>query len=92
MPVVLLEALAAGCIIVATPTGGIPELIKDKQNGFLVKSADVNALTQGIKQALRLKATDRAIQIRKKAQETAMPFDWSEIAIRYYALLETITQ
>jgi glycosyltransferase involved in cell wall biosynthesis len=36
MPNVLFEAMATGNIIIATNVGGIPELIKDGVNGFLV--------------------------------------------------------
>lgn len=88
MPVVLLEALAAGQLIVATPTGGIPELIGDGKNGFLVEPADVEALSAGIKRVLRLQNTDVARQIRQAARETALPFDWTEIANQYCNLFE----
>jgi L-malate glycosyltransferase len=35
-PNAIIEALAAGCPVVATPVGGIPEVIEDRRTGLLV--------------------------------------------------------
>jgi glycosyltransferase involved in cell wall biosynthesis len=45
---VLVEAMAAGKPVVGTRVGGIPDLIKDGENGFLVAPGDVNGLSQAI--------------------------------------------
>lgn len=44
----LLDALAAGCPVVATSAGGIPEVVEDKHNGLLVPARDPQALANGI--------------------------------------------
>jgi len=49
LPVALLEAMAAGKVILSTPVGGIPDLVKEGSNGFLVTPGDVNALVKNIK-------------------------------------------
>lgn len=48
MPLALLEAMAAGCPIVATNVGGIPDIITDGYNGTLVEPHDRDALAKAI--------------------------------------------
>ncbi|MEO5558589.1 MAG: glycosyltransferase [Dokdonella sp.] len=50
-PNVLVEALACGRPIVATPVGGIPEIV-DAHSGILVAPRDVTALAAGLVDAL----------------------------------------
>jgi teichuronic acid biosynthesis glycosyltransferase TuaC len=50
-PNVLVEALACGRPVVATDVGGAREIVTDR-NGILVPARDVDALCQGLKQAL----------------------------------------
>jgi glycosyltransferase involved in cell wall biosynthesis len=37
LPNTILEALASGCIVLATNVGGIPDIIKDDETGFIVR-------------------------------------------------------
>lgn len=48
LPVAIIEAMAAGLPIVSTTVGGIPELIQNGENGFLVTSGDIDALAAAI--------------------------------------------
>ena len=45
---VLVEAMAFGLPVVATRSGGIPDIVRDGENGVLVPERDVGALTRGI--------------------------------------------
>jgi colanic acid/amylovoran biosynthesis glycosyltransferase len=48
IPVVLMEALAAGLPAIATYHSGIPELIKDGKTGFLVPEKDISAFVKAL--------------------------------------------
>jgi glycosyltransferase involved in cell wall biosynthesis len=45
MPISLIEAMAAGCPVLATNVGGVPDLIDDHQTGLLVPDRDPSRLT-----------------------------------------------
>ncbi len=49
---VLVEAMAFGLPVVATRSGGIPDIVRDDDNGILVPERDVGALTRGIARVL----------------------------------------
>lgn len=51
-PIALLEAMAAGCAIVATAVGAIPDMIRDGYSGLLVEAGDVPALAAAIDRLL----------------------------------------
>jgi colanic acid/amylovoran biosynthesis glycosyltransferase len=50
IPVALMEAMSAGLPVVASRTGGIPELVHDEHNGFLVPPGDPDALADALEQ------------------------------------------
>jgi len=52
LPVVLIEAMAAGVPVVATWVAGIPEIVRDEHNGLLVPPGDAKALAQAIRRLL----------------------------------------
>lgn len=49
---VLLEAQAAGKPVVATKAGGIPDVVKDGETGYLVPAGDAQALAQALERLL----------------------------------------
>lgn len=48
LPSTILEALSCGTPVVAFDTGGIPDLIRHKENGYLAKHKDSDDLANGI--------------------------------------------
>ena len=52
LPMVLLEAMAAGRPVVATPVGGTPELVVDGETGLLVPPRDPGALAAALRRIL----------------------------------------
>lgn len=69
LPVSLIEAMSAGVPVVATPVGGIPEVVCEGASGFLVAPGDKGALER----ALRRLLMDRKLAARMgaAARETA---------------------
>ena len=49
-PVSAIEALAAGRPVVATRVGGVPDVVREGENGFLVEAGDVDALAERLAQ------------------------------------------
>ena len=52
LPMSLLEAMASGCPVVASRVGGIPDAVRDANDGLLVPAGDVAALTTALARLL----------------------------------------
>lgn len=53
LPVVLMEAMATGLPVVASRIAGIPELVRDGENGLLIPAGDTASLIAAIDRLLR---------------------------------------
>ena len=86
---VTFEAAATGLPVLATPVGGISELIRDGENGFLItRQPDV------IAERLRILGADarRRARMGEAARRSALPFTWSRMVTGHeqlYARLAT---
>jgi glycosyltransferase involved in cell wall biosynthesis len=69
---VLVEAMAAGKPVVASEVGGIPDLVKHGETGYLVRPADEKALANGIKKLLN--DPERAGQMGQRGKEYCRQF------------------
>jgi glycosyltransferase involved in cell wall biosynthesis len=67
VPVVLMEAMAAGLPVVTTRVAGIPELVEDRVSGLLVPPGDTDALAGAICELL----ADPALRTRMGEQGRA---------------------
>ena len=80
LPVSLIEAMSAGVPVVASPVGGIPEVVADGASGFLVAPGDKGALERALRRLLieralakRMGAAARETARARYAPERALP-------------------
>lgn len=83
-PVVLLEAMEHGVPVIASDVGGVGDLVRNGQNGFLVAPAEPAAITEALR-ALAHRPT--RTKLGKGARETAALYHWSALAPRLEQLL-----
>lgn len=48
LPISILEAMASSLPIIATNVGGIPEIVEDNKNGYLISPGDINRLEESL--------------------------------------------
>lgn len=87
-PLVIVEAMAYGCPIVATAVGGIPELIQDGVNGLLCQPADPECLAQKI----RILIDDSSLRARLGAAARASyergPFQMNVVSAQFVSIYQ----
>jgi glycosyltransferase involved in cell wall biosynthesis len=72
---VLLEAMAAGCPVIAANSGGIPDIVTNGVNGFMFDPTDEQGAIVATQQLFR-NAADRAT-LRQNARAEAERWSWS---------------
>ena len=89
IPVVLMEAMAVGVPVISTTLSGIPELITDGEQGFLVPPSDPVALANAIKQMIELSELRRRFVLAAR-EKVEQGFDCrTNTALLYQLLLRT---
>ena len=88
MPTVVLEALAAGAPLVATKTGGIPDVVRSGENGWLCRDRDPEDLAARVLEAL---AAGRE-GVAQAAAVTADAHDWAHVANHYLEVYEQVVR
>jgi glycogen(starch) synthase len=86
---VLLEAMWVGLPIVASRTGGIPDVIEDGINGLLVPPGDPRVLAGAIDRLLG--SPDLARRLAEAARQGAKQYDWEVLAERILNVYRELT-
>ena len=69
-----LEAQAAGCAVVSTRVGDVPEFVRDGENGVLVEPGDTHAMAAAVTSLLE--QGDRRERLGRAAAAHAPAHDW----------------
>lgn len=84
VPITLLEAMACGTIVLATPVGGIPNVIKNGKTGFILKNNEPETIAEGIIRILNHSHLDIIAKkarnlIEKEYNFKAVSNEWSRL-------------
>lgn len=90
LPLVILEAMAAGTPVIATAVDGVPEAIDDGRTGLLVKSEDVEGLADAL---LRLHGdAELCGDLAGRARERVLrEFTWSVVGQKYLDTFQALS-
>ncbi len=72
---VLLEAMAAGCPVIAANAGGIPDIVQHGVNGYLFEPDQPDGLIQAVQQLLSHPPAELE-QLRQQARQEAEKWSW----------------
>lgn len=86
LPTVVMEAMASGLPVVASRSGGIPQLITDGVNGLLCEEKNVRQLKDNISKLLNDEELYRRLVEEEK--KTISNYDYRTIARRYMEIYE----
>lgn len=89
LSIVCLEAMFSGLPIIATKVGGLPEVVKDGRNGFLVEPKNPEEMAEKV--LLLLEKKDLRKRISKNNREEIKKYDWRIIIDKLEKLYYRIT-
>ena len=88
LPNIMLEAMACGAVVLATPVGAISNYIKDGETGFLMEDNSPNCIIENAVRALESPELDRIARNARRLVEKEFSY---EVAVRnWQSALESI--
>lgn len=85
MPVSVIEAMALGLPVISTNVGGIPYLIKNKENGFLVEADNTLAFVEAIKFVIN--NPNKISEVADNALKTVKHYNWNVVKHAWFKVL-----
>ncbi len=86
----LLEALASGLPVLMTPTGGAEELVRDGENGYLIKMHDVASIVEKLK--ILIENPELCDAFGHASRTIAEGMSWEHVAAEYVDLYNSIDE
>ena len=87
--ITVVEAMAAGTTIISTYSGGIPEIITDRLNGYMVNRNNIDSLAEQIRDVLLNYNSEENIKIRNQATVDSKKYSIEKYSEQLDALLST---
>ncbi len=78
--ITIVEAMAGGLICICSRSGGIPEIIEDKVNGYLIQKNDSEMLAERLEYVIKKQSSEELNNIIVNAKERAKKYDITEFA------------
>jgi len=85
--VVVVEAMASGCFVIASRVGGIPEMVSDASLGILVPAGDPPALTAAMQQVLLMPHDAMTAHLEHARQHVGQHFNLQVQCMRIAELM-----
>jgi len=75
LPGIVQEAMACGAVVLATPVGGIPDLIRDGETGFILENGSSECIARTVLKALGAPGLPEVAQSARRLVEQEYSYD-----------------
>ena len=82
LPGIVQEGMACGTVVLATPVGGIPDLIKDGETGFIMENNSPECITKNVIRALEHPNLEEIVKNARKLIEDEYTYEVMVIKCR----------
>ena len=89
LPNILLEAMACGTPVLATPIGTIPDIIKDGETGFIMENNNLECVAENVLRALNHPDLEKIVKNARKLAERE--FTYGAAVERYRTILKELS-
>ena len=86
LPTIILEAMACGTPVLATPVGGVPDVIKDGETGFTMEDNSPECIAKNVIRALEYPYLEEVVKNARKLIE--QEFTYGAAVERYRKILK----
>jgi glycosyltransferase involved in cell wall biosynthesis len=88
LPVVGVQALAAGLAIVASKIGGFLDLVEPEKNGYLIDGQDIPAFSKILRELIS--DPNELLRLREASIQKSHEFDIEKVVDQYQAILQGV--